>query len=73
MSMQPMGSGDIPAETVGVARAAFPKGSPAIRVRDELGPLFGDEEYADLIPARGKPSWSPGGWRWCRSCSSSSH
>ncbi|MFD7443655.1 hypothetical protein [Streptomyces sp. NPDC059909] len=37
MSMQPKGPGEIPAETVRVARAAFPKGSLAIRVRDELG------------------------------------
>ncbi|MEU9182953.1 IS1182 family transposase [Streptomyces sp. NPDC048550] len=60
MSMQPKGSGEIPAETVRVARAAFPKGSLAIRVRDELGPLFTDEEFADLFPVRGKPAWSPG-------------
>jgi transposase len=60
MSMQPKGPGEIPAETVRVTRAAFPKGSLAIRVRDELGPLFTDEEFADLFPARGKPAWSPG-------------
>ncbi|MFD7282422.1 IS1182 family transposase [Streptomyces sp. NPDC059862] len=60
MSLQPMGSGEIPAETVRVARAAFPKGSLAIRVRDELGPLFSDEEFADLFPVRGRPAWSPG-------------
>lgn len=60
MSLQPKGSGEIPAETVRVARAAFPKGSLAVRVRDELGPLFTDDEFADLFPARGKPAWSPG-------------
>ncbi|WP_141746021.1 transposase, partial [Streptomyces sp. EN27] len=60
MSMQPKEPVMIPAETVRVARAAFPKGSLAIRVRDELGPLFRDEEFADLFPARGKPAWSPG-------------
>ncbi|MFF0551076.1 IS1182 family transposase [Streptomyces sp. NPDC004311] len=60
MSMQPKGPGEIPADTVRVARAAFPKGSLAIRVRDELGPLFSDEEFADLFPSRGKPAWSPG-------------
>lgn len=59
--MQPKGSGEIPAETVRVARAAFPKGSLAIRLRDELGPLFTDEEFADLYPARGRPAWSPAG------------
>jgi len=58
--MQPSGPDEVPVETVRVARAAFPKGSLAIRVRDELGPLFTDEEFADLFPARGKPAWSPG-------------
>ncbi|MFH9662418.1 IS1182 family transposase [Streptomyces sp. NPDC017248] len=60
MSMQPMESGEIPAETVRVARAAFPRGSLAIRVRDELGPLFTDAAFVDLFPVRGKPAWSPG-------------
>ncbi|MFE4832512.1 transposase, partial [Streptomyces sp. NPDC056672] len=60
MSMQPGGPGEIPVETVRVARAAFPKGSLAIRVRDELGFLFTDEEFTDLFPVRGKPAWSPG-------------
>ncbi|MCC3768312.1 IS1182 family transposase, partial [Streptomyces sp. UNOC14_S4] len=52
--------GEIPAETVRVARAAFPKGTLAIRLRDELGVLFRDEQFAALFPARGKPAWSPG-------------
>ena len=58
--MRPGGFGEIPTETVRVARAAFPKGSLAIRIRDELGVLFGDEQFADLFPVRGKPAWSPG-------------
>lgn len=60
MSMQPMAPGKIPAETVRMVRAAFPKGSLAIKIRDELEPLFGDEEFADLFPTRGRPAWSPG-------------
>ena len=52
VSMQPSGPSEVPAETVRVARAAFPKGSLAIRVRDE--------EFADLFPSRGRPAWSPG-------------
>ncbi|MFD3689025.1 IS1182 family transposase [Nocardiopsis sp. NPDC058631] len=60
MSMQPKEPAEIPTETVRVARAAFPKSSLAIRVRDELGPLFNDQEFADLFPSRGKPAWSPG-------------
>lgn len=58
--MQPKEPGPIPIETVRVARAAFPKGSLAIRIRDELGPLFSDEAFADLFGTRGKPAWSPG-------------
>ncbi|MFB7477275.1 IS1182 family transposase [Kitasatospora sp. NPDC056184] len=60
MSMRAGGPGEVPAETVRVARAAFPKGSLAIRIRDELGVLFTDERFADLFPVRGKPAWSPG-------------
>ncbi|MFI1189735.1 IS1182 family transposase [Streptomyces californicus] len=60
MSMQPRGPVKIPVETVHVAKAAFPKGSLAIRVRDELGVMFRDEDFAGLFPARGKPAWSPG-------------
>ncbi|MGW3058471.1 transposase [Streptomyces goshikiensis] len=60
MSMKPEGLREIPPDTVRVARAAFPKGSLAIRVRHELGPLFCDEEFADLFPSRGRRAWSPG-------------
>ncbi|MFE7276764.1 transposase, partial [Streptomyces sp. NPDC057623] len=60
MSMKPLVPGGVPAETVRVARAAFPKGSLAIRVRDELGVLFTDEQFSGLFPARGKRAWSPG-------------
>ncbi|MFD9211505.1 IS1182 family transposase [Streptomyces sioyaensis] len=60
MSMQPKEPGGVPAETARVAKAAFPKGSLAIRLRDELGALFPDEQFAGLFPSRGKPAWSPG-------------
>lgn len=60
MSMQPKEPGEVPTETVRVARAAFPKGSLAIRLRDELGILFTDEQFAGLFSVRGKPAWSPG-------------
>lgn len=58
--MQPREAGEVPLETVRVARAAFPRGSLAIRVRDELGALFTDEQFAGLFAVRGKPAWSPG-------------
>ncbi|MFF8615156.1 transposase [Streptomyces sp. NPDC015350] len=51
--------GGVPEETARVARAAFPKGSPAIRIRDELGELFSEADFVGLHPSRGKPAWSP--------------
>lgn len=59
--MHPSGFGEVPAETVRVARAAFTKGCMAIRVRDELGSLFSDEQFLDLFAVRGRPAMSP--WR----------
>lgn len=43
-----------------MARAAFPKGSLGMRIRDELGELFLDADFAGLYPSRGKPASSPG-------------
>lgn len=43
-----------------MARAAFPKGSLAIRVRDELGDVFADEVFAPAFGVRGAPAESPG-------------
>nr|WP_281249888.1 transposase [Streptosporangium canum] len=60
MSLRPRPAGEVPESTVRVARAAFPKGCLAIRIRDELGPLFEDEQFAEAFPARGGPGLSPG-------------
>src|SRR3954463_1282370 len=47
--------------TARVARATFPKGNPYLRLRDELGPVFSDGDFADLYPRRGQPALPP--WR----------
>jgi hypothetical protein len=36
----------VPEQTALVARAAFPKGSLAMAVRDQLGEVFSDAEFA---------------------------
>src|SRR5512133_268296 len=59
MSLRPNGLPQIPAETSRVARAAFPNRCLAMRARDGLGPLFTDEQFAELFAARGRPAWSP--------------
>ena len=61
MSLEPRADDGVPELTARVARAAFPKGTLAIRVRDALGPLFTDADFAGAFPARGRPAASPGG------------
>src|SRR5688572_13930109 len=51
----------VPEETARVARAAFPKGNPYLTLRDDLGPVFADRDFADLHPGRGRPACPP--WR----------
>ncbi len=59
MSMRPKGLPQIPEQTVAVARAAFPKGSLAIRVRDRLAEVFADEPFAEAFGVRGAPGLPP--------------
>jgi|GEM_PF-2506356 len=51
----------IPEEPARVAQAAFSKGNLYLRMRDELGSLYCDEDFAVLYPQRGQPTESP--WR----------
>ena len=61
MSLHLKPVGDIPAETARVARAAFPKGTVAIRLRDEFSALYTDEDFRRFYPSRGQPALAP--WR----------
>ncbi len=58
MSMYPQALGTIPEETVRVARAACPKGTLAMRLRDTLGELYQDEQFAALYPVEGQPAYA---------------
>jgi transposase len=51
---------EIPELTARIARAAFPRGTLATRLRDSLGPVFEDAQFAELFAKRGHPSLSPG-------------
>jgi transposase len=59
MSMQPKPWPEVPAATARVARAAFRKGSLAIRARDELGTWYADGDFAAAYGVRGAPGMSP--------------
>ena len=61
MSLRPQPIPAIPAETMGVARAALPQGTLATHLRDALGTLYTDEDFADLFVSRGQAAIAP--WR----------
>ena len=42
-----------------VARAAFPRGNPYMRLRDTLGTVFTDHQFAALFPSHGQPAEAP--------------
>jgi transposase len=61
MSLRPQPIGPIPEQTARVAHAAFPKGHPYLTLREHLGTIFQDEDFAALFPAWGYPGLPP--WR----------
>jgi transposase len=61
MSLKPQAIPPVPDNTATVARAAFPKGNTVVRLRDELGTLYQDDQFAALYPQRGQPAAAP--WR----------
>ncbi|MCX4793468.1 IS1182 family transposase [Streptomyces sp. NBC_01242] len=60
MSLEPRADHGVPELTARVVRAAFPKGTMAVRIREALGPLFEDEAFAEAFAVRGRPAVSPG-------------
>ncbi len=51
----------VPYQTARVAALAFPKGNLYMRLRDELGVLYQDENFASLYPQKGQSAQAP--WR----------
>ena len=59
MSRCPSCDYPIPEETRRVAHAAFLAGHLCLRLADELGNLYRDDQFADLFPDRGQPALAP--------------
>ena len=59
MTLDPESVGAIPTETVRIAQAAFPKGNVYKTMRDELGVVYSDEQFADLFPRCGQVAEAP--------------
>ena len=55
MSLRPHALEPVPEETARVARAAFPKGNPYLLLRDTLGTIFRDDDFAPCFPLDGQP------------------
>src|SRR5246127_4359308 len=51
----------VPNDTARIARAAFRRGNPYVLLRDRLGTVFDDMDFADLYPTLGQPAYAP--WR----------
>ncbi len=60
MSLKYQSNVEIPTETARVARAAFPKGNIYLTIRDEIGVIYDDREFASLYERRGQVGISPG-------------
>jgi transposase len=61
VSLQPEPIGPVPEQTARVARAAFPKRNRYLQMRDVLGTVFADADFAALYATRGRPAEAP--WR----------
>src|SRR5262252_7403595 len=59
MSLQVSPMAPIPADTIRVAHAAFPKGTLCLQSRDTLGPLYTDAQFAALFSPTGQPAEAP--------------
>jgi len=49
----------VPDDTARVARAAFPKGHPYLRIRDTFGAIFAGPDFRDLFEPTGRPALDP--------------
>jgi hypothetical protein len=61
MSLKILPIPPVPEETARSAHACLPHGTLVVQVRDTLGVLYSDDDFADLFPARGQPAEAP--WR----------
>lgn len=66
MSLHPRPIDPIPEATARIARQAFPNGNRYILLRDELGTIYSDAEFAPLFSVHGQSALSP--WRLALIC-----
>ena len=64
LQVQP--TGPVPADTARVAHQVFLKGNRYLTLRDELGSIYNDCDFAELFPTHGQPAECP--WRLALVC-----
>jgi len=64
MALGPTEIGTIAEETERIARAAFPKGTAYMPMRDAVGVLFGEADWTARYAREGQPGWTA--WRLMR-------
>ena len=64
LQVQP--TGPVPADTARVAHQVFLKGNRYLTLRDELGSIYNDCDFAELFPTHGQPAECP--WRLTLVC-----
>ena len=60
MLLQPVSIYTVPEQTARVARVAFPHSSLCMRLYDQLGTIFEDQDFADLYSQHGQPGQAVG-------------
>ena len=66
MSLKAQVIGPVPEETACIARAAYPRGTIYLQLRETLGTICEDEPFAALFGQRGQPAEAP--WRLALVC-----
>jgi transposase len=66
MSLPPPESVAIPEETARLARTICPKGTLYMQIRDHLGVIYENQQFAPLFSGRGQPAEAP--WRLALVC-----
>src|SRR5262245_8421510 len=59
MTLHPTPVTPVPEETARIAHAAVPNGNIYVQMRDALGSIYTDEQFADLFAVRGRPVVPP--------------
>src|SRR6185503_18822828 len=59
MSLQPKLDYTVPEQTARIAKAAFPKATLCMKIYDQLGTIFSDQDFVEIFARRGQRAQAP--------------